>query len=173
LSRVPIISVDGEKLTSQGPQAGVMHVELAIDEQPFHVYNVWLGFQTIDANGQPLPPELQDQTKQNAELEQLIVRNHAPDFSERIVLGGTFNFDRGTLLYNYWNEDTTFIDPFRDLAIERTKTIYLVDNTSARFDYIWLMNLVPSGAVIDHDYVVSDHRLALVQVNRTPDQQCR
>lgn len=173
LSRVPIVSASGEKLTSNGPQAGILHVQFAIDEQPFHVYNVWLGFQATDENGQLLPPELQDQTEQNRQLEQVIIRNHSPDFNERIVMGGTFNYDRGTPLYNFWANDTTFIDPFRDLAIERAKTVFLVDGTSARFDYLWLMNLVPGGVVIDLDYVVSDHRLSMVQVKRTPDQQCQ
>lgn len=172
LSRVPIASMRGEKLASNGPQAAVMHVELAIDGDPFHIYNVWLGFQTTDENGQPLPPELQDQTAQTSALEQLIARNHAPNFDQRLVLGGTFNYDRSTPLYNFWANDTTFMDPFKDLAIERAKTLYLVDNTAARYDYIWLMNLESNGVVIDQDYIVSDHRLAMVQVKRTPDQQC-
>ncbi|NDJ84581.1 MAG: endonuclease/exonuclease/phosphatase family protein [Chloroflexi bacterium] len=172
LSRVPIQSVDGEKFDGEGPQAGMMHVQLSVDEDPFHIYNVWISYQTTDEAGQPLPLEAQDQTQQTRQLEQIIVRNHAPDFDERIVLGGTFNYDRDTDLYRFWDEETTFIDPFQNLALERTYTLELVDNSRARFDYIWLMNLIPSGVGIDLDYVVSDHRLAVTLVNRTPAQEC-
>jgi hypothetical protein len=77
------------------------------------------------------------------------------------------------VLYNDWDKDTTFEDPFQSLAIERAKTIFLVDGTSARFDYIWVMNMVQSGVGIDLNNVVSDHRLIVVQVNRTPEQTCR
>ncbi|MCB9435819.1 MAG: endonuclease/exonuclease/phosphatase family protein [Anaerolineales bacterium] len=173
LSRVPIRSVSGEKLTSTGPQAGVIHVELGLDAEEFHVYNVWLAFETADASGLPLPSELQDQVIQTRELEQLIAQNHSPDFTDRIILGGTFNYDRNSSLYSYWDQETTFVDPFRNLAIERAKTIFLADNTSARFDYIWLMNVEPTGVNIDLDHVVSDHRLIVAGVSRTPDQVCR
>lgn len=173
LSRVPIRSVSGEKLNSTGPQAAVLHVELGLDAQKFHVYNVWLAFEIADTTGLPLPPELQDQVIQTRQLEQVIARNHAPDFNDRIILGGTFNYDRNSALYSFWDQQTTFIDPFRNLAIERAKTIFLADNTNARFDYIWLMNVEPTGVNIDLDNVVSDHRLIVAGVSRTPEQVCR
>lgn len=174
LSRIPVRDVQGYLLTSDGPQAGVMMVELSLDENPLYVYNVWLGYQTVDANGQPLPPELQDQVRQTTELEQIIVRNHSPNFDQRIIMGGTFNYDRNSPLYNFWQNDTTFIDPFANLAIENAKTIVLVDGSSARYDYIWLMNVDPQprGVVIDRDFVASDHRLSIVGIKRTPDQVC-
>lgn len=172
LSRIPIRDSGGELLTSDGPQAALMYVELSLDENPLYVYNVWLGYQTVDAEGQPLPPELQDQVRQTSEVEQIIVRNHSPNFDERLVLGGTFNYDRNSPLYNFWQNETTFIDPFANLAIENAKTLYLVDGSSARFDYIWLMNIEPQGVVIDRDSVASDHRLSYVEVKRTPDQVC-
>ncbi|PJF39311.1 MAG: hypothetical protein CUN55_14725, partial [Phototrophicales bacterium] len=100
LSRIPIREMRGKLLTSSGPQGAVMMVELSLDENPFYVYNVWLGYEAVDENGQPLPPELQDQVIQTNELEQIIVNNHSPDFDDRIVLGGTFNYDRNTPLYN-------------------------------------------------------------------------
>lgn len=173
LSRVPIREMRGELLTSQGPQAALLYVELALDENPFHVYNVWLGYQTLDPTGVPEPLEVQDQTRQTEAIENIIVRNHAAEnFESRIALGGTFNYDRNTPLYNFWQDETTFFDPFSDLRIEDAKTIFLVDGSSARYDYIWLMNLAPSGVVIDRDFVVSDHRLSVVEVKRTPEQQC-
>jgi len=173
LSRVPIREVQAELLESEGPQAGLLYVELALDENPFHVYNVWLGYQTLDPTGVPEPLEVQDQTRQTEEIESIIVRNHnAENFTSRIVLGGTFNYDRNTPLYNFWENQTTFFDPFSDLLIEEAHTIFLVDGSSARYDYIWLMNLEASGVVIDRDFVVSDHRLSVVEVKRTPEQQC-
>jgi endonuclease/exonuclease/phosphatase family metal-dependent hydrolase len=172
LSRIPIRSVGGEKLSSDSAQAGVMHIELDLDTQPFHVYNVWLGYRTTDANGRPLPDNLQDQNRQTAELQQMIAAEHGPAFADRIVLGGTFNYDVDSNLYRLWAQ-TTFVDPFIGLAKERAKTLFLVDGTAARFDYIWLMNLTPSGVGIDLDTVVSDHRMSVVQVSRAPGLQCR
>ena len=172
LSRIPILNATGQLLSSDGAQGAVLHVELNFDEQPFHIYNVWLGFQTLDETGIPIPHDLQDQTRQTRELEQLIVRNHSPAFNERIVLGGTFNYDRDTLNYNFWQNDTVFEDPFRNRAIEQVQTVFLVDGTSARFDYLWLMNLEEYGVTVDLDVVVSDHRLAMVGVNRTSEQNC-
>jgi exonuclease III len=173
LSKVPISASDAEKLTSTGAQAGVQHLELALDELPLHIYNLWFGFQTTDANGLPLPFSEQDQLRQHEEMKNIIFNNHSPNFDDRIIMGGTFNYDTDTVLYNDWDKDTTFEDPFQSLAIERAKTIFLVDGTSARFDYIWVMNMVQSGVGIDLNNVVSDHRLIVVQVNRTPEQTCR
>lgn len=173
LSKVPITEQDGEKLTSTGAQGGVQHVELALDDLPLHVYNVWFGFQTTDETGLPLPLAEQDQLRQHEEMKNIIFANHSPDFNDRIIMGGTFNYDTDTILYDYWNTQTTFEDPFQSLAIERAKTVFLVDGTSARFDYVWVMNMVQSGVGIDLNNIVSDHRMAVVQVNRTPDQVCR
>lgn len=173
LSRIPISTVNGQELTSDGQQAVMMRVNLALDEAPFYIYNVWLGFQTTDENGIPLLLEQQDQYIQTQELQQAIAQQHAPDFSDRIILGGTFNYDRGTQLYNEWDQ-SQFIDPFRDLAIERVKTIFLVDNTSARYDYIWVMNLPTNraGVALGEGFEISDHRIATIQVSPTPGQQC-
>ncbi len=173
LSRIPIATVVGEKLTSTGPQAAIMHVELSLDDQPFHIYNVWMGFQTTDPNGVPYPFEQQDQTRQNIEIEQLIARNHANNFDQRIILGGTFNYDRDSPLYSFWDRETPFNDPFIGLPFERVRTVFLVDNTSAWFDYIWLMNTEPYGVVVATEQAVSDHRLVIAGINRTQDQQCR
>lgn len=172
LSKIPITSSMGEKLTSTGAQAGVQHIELGLDDLPLHVYNLWFGFQTTDANGVPLPLSEQDQLRQHEEMKRILFDNHSPNFEDRIIMGGTFNYDIDTVLYDYWDRDTTFEDPFKSLRIERARTVFLVDGTSARFDYIWVMNMVQSGVGIDLDNVVSDHRLIVVQVNRTPDQVC-
>lgn len=172
LSRIRFRSVEAEKLPSENAQAGVMHVVLDLDTAAFHVYNLWLGYRTTDANGQPLPDVVQDQTVQTEELQKIIAANHGPSFAERIILGGTFNYDMDSPLYQRW-ASTTFVDPFVGLAEERLDTVALVDGTSARFDYIWLMNLVPGGVGIDQDLVVSDHRLSVVQVSRAPGLTCQ
>ncbi len=172
LSRIPLKNVEGEKLTSENAQAGVMHVELELDTAPFHVYNIWLGYRTTDANGQPLPDSLQDQNRQTEEMQEIIAANHGPAFAERIVLGGTFNYDMDSPLYQKW-ANTTFVDPFVGLAEERLDTVFLVNGVAARFDYLWLMNLTPAGVGIDQDLVASDHRLSVVQVSRAAGLQCR
>lgn len=175
LSRVPIREAHGELLFSSGPQAAVQYVELGLDENPFHVYNVWLGFKQVDANGQTLPEEQQDQTQQTAQLRRIIANRHAPNFDERILMGGTFNYDTDSNLYRFWSQESPFIDPFTGLREEDTDTIFLVDGTAARFDYIWVSRaLTLSGANIDKRTAVSDHRLSIIEINMRPDlQQCR
>ncbi len=174
LSRIPISEIEGQELTSESQQAVMMRVNLALDESPFYIYNVWLGFQAIDENGVPLPLEQQDQYIQTRELRQILADEHgASDFTDRIILGGTFNYDRDTVLYNEWDQ-STFVDPLRDLAKERIKTIFLIDNTTARYDYLWVMNLPADQALValDEEFVVSDHRITVIRVSPTPGQQC-
>ena len=177
LSRIPIRNAQGQLLESEGPQAAVLQVELALDENPLYVYNLWLGYQTLDAAGFPEPLEQQDQQRQTDEIEALIVQNHqVENFESRIIMGGTFNYDESSPLYSFWQDDTTFLDPFPSIANENRDTIFLVDGSSARYDYIWLMNIDPAGVTIDQNFVASDHRLAVVEINRTAglptEQQC-
>jgi endonuclease/exonuclease/phosphatase family metal-dependent hydrolase len=175
LSRLPIQEAIGQELPSTGAQAGVLHVILQWQSQPLHVYNVWLGFRQTDAAGVPLPPNQQDQNRQIDALRRLIAGNHAPNFVDKLILGGTFNYDPESPLYEVWNQ-TTFEDPFVGLDETRDiRTLFLVDGTSARYDYIWLMNLTansPNGVGIDQDFVVSDHRLAVVEVIFNPTLTC-
>lgn len=176
LSRVPITENIGVELSSTGAQGIVQQAVLDLQGQPLHVYNVWLGFRLTDANGLPLPPNLQDQLRHHQELRQLIVNNHSQnEFRDRIVLGGTFNYDMFTEFYRDWDQ-SQFEDPFIGLDETRDiRTVFLIDGTSARFDYLWLMNLranSPSGVGIDQEYVVSDHRLAVVEVILNPNFTC-
>jgi endonuclease/exonuclease/phosphatase family metal-dependent hydrolase len=175
LSRIPINDSFGDELPSTGAQAASQHVILDFQGQPIHIYNVWLGFQLTDASGQPLPANLQDQNRQTDALQRLIAANHGPGFTDRIVMGGTFNYDITSNLYQVWDQ-TTFEDPFVGLDETRDiKTIFLVDGTSARFDYIWLMNLIPNspnGVGIDQQFVVSDHRLAVAEIILDPTRTC-
>jgi exonuclease III len=176
LTRVPVTENRATELSSTGAQGMVQHAVLDLQGQPLHVYNVWLGFQLTDANGVPLPPNLQDQLRHHQELRTLIANNHSQnDFRDRIVLGGTFNYDMFTDLYRDWSQ-SQFEDPFIGLDETRDiRTVFLIDGTSARFDYLWLMNLranSPSGVGIDQEYIVSDHRLAVVEMILNPNFTC-
>jgi endonuclease/exonuclease/phosphatase family metal-dependent hydrolase len=177
LSRLDDISANGANLSSTGAQAGLQYVTYSIDESgPLHVYNVWLGLRLRDDSGQILPDQQQDQVRQFEEVNRLVAANHfgagnrneAPD---RVVVGGTFNFDEDSPLYREWSE-TVLQDPFIGLFAERRDTLFTVDGRSARYDYIWLLNLVPSGINIDQRNLTSDHRPSVVAVGREAGRTC-
>ncbi len=90
------------------------------------------------------------------------------------MLGGTFNFPPNSSLYQALN-NPVFTDPFAGLWIEDTMTVYLVDGTSARYDYLWTANLPLNSAGIDHSPEAanaSDHRSPIVAVSRRAGVQC-
>lgn len=176
LSRLDVSSDEGALLTSEGAQAAVQYVTYSLDQSgDLHVYNVWFGFQVAERNGIPLTFEQQDQTIQQDEVYRLIANNHfSPDAAERqdrVVLGGTFNYDEDSPLYTEWAE-TILLDPFTSLFDERRDTLFTIDGISARFDYLWLLNLVPSGANIAQTYDASDHRPSIAAVGREAGQSC-
>jgi endonuclease/exonuclease/phosphatase family metal-dependent hydrolase len=175
LSRLPIHSIEGRDLTSDGPQAGVIKVELEAPDGLLTIYNVWLGYRQTDESGLPLPEERQDQTIQTNELYGYVLREHLPpDLDTRIILGGTFNYDMSSSLYRFWLEQEypDFEDHFLGLGIEDLQTLFLVDDTSARFDYILASSsLTPTGVLVDQDLVVSDHRVAVLGLNLNPAEQ--
>ncbi len=171
LSRLDPHQTEGALLTSpNGAQAGVQYLTYRLDEAgDLHVYNVWLGFQVAD-----IPLEQQDQFIQQEEVYRLVAANHfGPDAdqADRVVLGGSFKYGEDNPLYDRWAE-TVLIDPFVGLFEERRNTVFTVDGESARWDYIWLSNLVPSGISIDQGNAVSDYRPSLVAVGRQTGQGC-
>jgi endonuclease/exonuclease/phosphatase family metal-dependent hydrolase len=182
LSRVPITGMQGLELPSQGNQAAVMHVELdpdrlVADPNPpgrLHIYNAWLGFREAQRNGQPVPDGEQDQNIQLQTMLNWIAANHAPAWTDRIILGGTFNFGPDSPLYTAL-DNLGLLDPFVGLRFEDTMTVYLVDGTAARYDYLWTFNLPLTGAAIDHSAEAanaSDHRAAIVAVSRRDGVTC-
>lgn len=175
LSRLDITSQTGALLTSTGAQAAVQYVTYRLDQAgDLHVYNVWLGFKLAERDGQPIPDAAQDQTIQVDEVYRLVAANHfgaGASGTDRVVLGGTFNYDEDSPLYQRWAE-TVLQDPFIGLFEENRDTLFLVDGTSARYDYIWLLNLVPSGINIDQRNLASDHRPSVVAVGRQAGQSC-
>ena len=177
LSRLDSINATGARLTSTGAQAGLQYVTYSIDQSgPLHVYNVWLGLRLRNEAGQVLPDQQQDQTVQFEEVNRLVAANHfgaaasdaAPD---RVIVGGTFNYDEDSPLYTEWAE-TVLQDPFIGLFDERRDTLFTVDGRSARYDYIWLLNLIPSGINIDQRNLASDHRPSVVAVGREAGSAC-
>lgn len=189
LSRVPIEAVDGLHLPSEGNQAAVMHVRLdperltadaaAGDLGPLHIYNAWLGFRVAERDGQPIPEGEQDQNRQLETLLNWIAAQHAPNWSDRILLGGTFNFGPDSPLYQRLRmaelENPAIQDPFAGLRAENAMTLYLVDGTAARYDYLWVFNVPFRGMLIDQSPEAantSDHRPAIVAINRRDGVTC-
>ncbi len=186
LSRVPIDDVEGRLLPSEGNQAAVMHVTLnpeksiadpiAAEMGDLHVYNVWLGFRVASKNGQPIPESEQDQRKQLDSMMNWIASHHAPDWKSRIMLGGTFNYapDPASPLYGDLYK-MGLQDPFAGLRLEESNTVYLVNGTAARYDYLWVFNLPLSKAMVDQSQEAadtSDHRSGIVEVGRRPGLVC-
>ncbi len=163
LSRVPITLDGGALLTSRGMQTGVQRVQVRPDEGVLDVYNTWLG---LLFNPAQLELQEQDQWQQLEETLALIAADHPGGVVGRLVLGGTFNNTPASPLYDLLVR-TGFSDPFDGMSPERSATLYRGGGTVARFDYLWLRNVLPTGrAVLEQD--ASDHRLAVVELNLAP-----
>jgi endonuclease/exonuclease/phosphatase family metal-dependent hydrolase len=184
LSRVPVESMEGLKLPSEGNQAAVMHVvlnpeRLVADPEAsslggLHIYNAWLGFREAQRNGTPIPEGEQDQNRQMRVMLDWIAAHHAPAWSDRIIIGGTFNFGPGSSLYTAL-ENPAIKDPFAGLRTEEAATLFLVDGTAARFDYLWTFNIPLAGAMVDHSAEAantSDHRSAIIAISRRNGISC-
>ena len=185
LSRVPIADMEGIELPSEGNQAAFMHVtldpdRLVADPQSaemgdLHVYNTWLGFREAERDGQPVPEGEQDQNRQLQTLLNWIARLHSPAWTDRIILGGTFNFGPESPLYGAL-DNPAIKDPFAGLRAEDNMTVYLVDGTAARYDYLWTMNLPLNSVGIDNvsDLATntSDHRPATIAISRRNGITC-
>ena len=180
LSRMPIRETIGNELPSTGAQGVGMYSLLDFNGNPVYIYNVWLGFRQTDDQGVPLPENMQDQNRQTLDLQEWIRNNHSPNnFADRVLVAGTFNFDDASPLYgDVWSP--SFDDPFsgRDIT-----TLTLVDGTSVRYDYVWLLNLDvknPNGVGLDPDIVsvddrgemFSDHRLLVTELIINPNLTC-
>ncbi len=184
LSRVPIAEMVALDLPSEGNQAAVMHVmldperlvadPLAGQMGYLHVYNVWLGFREVMRDGVPVPEGEQDQNRQLQTMLNWIAAGHGPAWTDRIILGGTFNFGPDSPLYAALN-GPAIQDPFAGLRAEDTKTVFLVDGTAARYDYLWTFNVPLTSAGIDHSPEAanaSDHRSAIIAIGRREGVTC-
>ena len=189
LSRVPIEDTEGLLLPSEGNQAGVMHATLAPerltadpmagDIGDLHVYNAWLGFRIAERDGRPVPEGEQDQNRQMQALLNWVAARHGPDWTDRVILGGTFNYGPDSPLYGVLRmgemENPAIKDPFAGLRAEDALTVFLVDGTAARYDYLWTFNLPLTGAMVDQSPEAantSDHRSAIVAIARREGIMC-
>ncbi|MBN2471671.1 MAG: endonuclease/exonuclease/phosphatase family protein [Anaerolineae bacterium] len=162
LSRVPIALDSGALLTSQGLQTGVQRVQIRPDEGVLDVYNTWLGL-LFAQDAEVLDTQEQDQYRQLQEVLGIISVDHPGGVVGRVVLGGTFNNTPESPLYRQLT-DVGFSDPFDGMAPDRSATLLRGGTLIARFDYLWLRNVLPAGrAVLESD--ASDHRLAVVELN--------
>lgn len=189
LSRVPITDMTGLLLPSQGNQAAVMRVVLdpeqivndpaAAEVGDLYIYNAWLGFREAERDGQPVPEGEQDQNRQMSLMLDWIAARHGPAWTDRILLGGTFNFGPDSPLYKRLRmdnlENPAIKDPFAGLRAENAMTLYLVDGTAARYDYLWVFNVPIIGTLLDNSPEAantSDHRPAIVKIGRRDGVSC-
>ncbi|NJL93853.1 MAG: hypothetical protein HC915_09025 [Anaerolineae bacterium] len=177
LSRLSVSDAEGYLLTSPGAQAAAQYVRYRLDENgDLHVYNAWLNYPLEAVDGRQVNEQVQDQVQQMNELYSVVARNHFgpqadPANPDRVVLGGSFNADESSRLYQIWAE-TVFEDPFATLFRERRNTLFPAGSPPARWDYLWLLNLRNSGAIIAEDEAVSNRRLSIVAVGREANQVC-
>lgn len=192
LSRVPIEEVRGLKLPSESNQAAVMQAvlnperlvadPLADGLGRLYVYNAWLGFRLAERDGQPVPEGEQDQNRQFRRMLDWIAAWHNPAWTDRIIIGGTFNFGPDSPLYRGPESplyaalgNPALQDPVASLRAEEALTVYLVDGTAARFDYLWTYNLPLTGAMVDNSPEAartSDHRSTIVAISRRQGVSC-
>lgn len=165
LSRVRLVDWEGSLLTSQGEQTGVLRARVCtISENPcppeavIDLYNTWLGRPERD-----VAPQAMDQWKQLEEVLRWAGVNMVGLEAPWMVVGGTFNAVPDSPLYDQMKV-YEYVDAFDSplLPEDQTRT-WCPGECLARFDYLWLRNLVPQvAAVIPED--ASDHRLAVVEV---------
>ena len=162
LSRVPVTQEVGVLLTSRGWQTGLQRVQIQPDEGVLDVYNTWLGL-LFAQDQELLALQEQDQWQQLQETLAVISADHPGGVLGRVVLGGTFNNSPDSPVYDRLVQ-TGFSDPFADMPLHSSATLRRGEALLARFDYLWLRNVLPSGrAVLEGD--ASDHRLAVVELN--------
>ncbi len=182
LSRVPIEETWGVELPSEGNQAAMMRVVLAPERLvadplagqvgDLYLYNAWLGFRVVERDGQPIPEGEQDQNRQLRTMLTYMQNFQRP--TDRIIFGGTFNFGPDSPLYTELASQG-IQDPFAGLRAERTMTVYLVDGTAARYDYIWTFNVPLIASDVDNSPQAanaSDHRSAIVAIGRREGITC-
>lgn len=164
LSRVPVVQQGGVLLTSLGHQTGLQRLQVQPDDDVLDVYNVWLGL-PFAADESVLALQEEDQWRQLQEALALISIDHPGGVLGRVVFGGTFNNTPDSAIYNLMVQ-TGFTDPFVDQVLAQSATLRRGDTLLARFDYLWLRNVIPAGrTVMAGD--ASDHRLAVVELDLT------
>jgi endonuclease/exonuclease/phosphatase family metal-dependent hydrolase len=172
LSKLPIVREEGALLTSRSKQTGVQFVQLrAEDGSLLDVYNTQLSLLFFTST-LSIEEQSQDQEAQMSEILAYIDANRST--AGRLVMGGTFNHQPGTKIYQILGQ-RRFVDPFAGYPVERADTLRLLNQqgikTAARVDYVWLycpaegspQCVTPIGVnlvVIPY----SSHNLAVVEV---------
>lgn len=160
LTRLPVIRRQNLPLTSIGKQTGVQYVQLqTIDGRTLEIYNTQLGLLVRDS-ARPAETQQQDQIRQLDEIYSLIAANDPP-FSNRTILGGTFNNTPGSDVYQ--KLAAQFGDPFAGTVEEKAVTWELVNNVTSRVDYLWVRNVTPASAGVS-DLQGSTHNMPVIDL---------
>jgi endonuclease/exonuclease/phosphatase (EEP) superfamily protein YafD len=161
LSNVEIVFDDGNLLPSTTFQTGIQRVQILVDpgEAVITLYNTWLAYAVATAPEAPL-----DDSEQLAQLNailSIVASHHLDGILGRTVIGGALNNVPDSPLIERMRQ-TGFTDPFAGQPIELSATLRRTDRR-ARFDYLWVRNLTPIGALV-MDGAASDHRLVITEV---------
>ncbi len=162
LSNVEIVFDDGTLLTSRGHQTGLQRVQILPDNEVITIYNTWLGLLLQADVGRLLEDQEQDQLRQLNEIFSIIESHHPDGLLGRTVLGGTFNNVPDSPLIEML-EPTSFEDAFAGQPATLSMTVDTIGGIRARFDYLWLANMVRIGGGVMQSRA-SDHRMAVVEV---------
>ncbi|MBX3065492.1 MAG: hypothetical protein KF726_21130 [Anaerolineae bacterium] len=172
LSKLPITRAEGALLTSRSKQTGVQYAQLrANDGSLLDVYNVQLSLLFVTST-LSVEEQAQDQEAQMSEILAYVDANRST--AGRLVMGGTFNHEAGTKIYQVLGQ-RGFKDPFAGYPVERANTLRLLDRqgskTAVRVDFVWLYcpvegvpNCVTPIGVNLVTVPYSSHNLAVVEV---------
>ena len=107
-----------------------------------------------------------------------VAARHGPGWTDRVLLEARSLWPRlaaVNVLRLGEMENPAIKDPFAGLRAEDAKTVFLVDGTAARYDYLWTFNLPLTGAMVDQSPEAantSDHRSAIVAIARREGITC-
>src|SRR5262249_17339094 len=165
LTRLPIELEQGSLLSGQGKQTGVPFLLLRTPKQnTLDIYNTQLSL-LVRSSDQSLESQEQDQTRQIQEIFSLMEQNDT-NLSNWIIVGGTFNHLPNSDIYQYMIQ-RGFKDPFAGYPEEKAVTLKLVNDGTARVDYLWARNapLARAGIVPLKE---STHNMAVIDIGTLP-----
>lgn len=171
LSKAPISQVDAALLTSQGRQTGVQFVRLNIQGQALDIYNTELS--PLLQGLSPLPDQEEGQKQQIKEI--LSFLDLHKSLSNRLILGGTFNFlpDPNADIYRAL-DSRGFKDKFLDYPFEKSTTLRQINDPSIikpprRVDYLWLYQINTQRVGVSVETArQSSHNIVLVEIDVAP-----
>ncbi len=136
---------DGQLISSNQEQTGLVHAHLLVNEQTLDAFGIWMGLSNEDTQRQ-----IQE----------------ALDFIGGLspaTFGGDFNATPDSPVVEAVRQ-AGFTDPFLQLGIDPPPPTDPAINPQERIDYLWLRQVTPLQAWVSES-LASDHRMVVVEVN--------